>query len=82
MNSKENICFKSRKNVQKKSFHIGLKIQFNPLAPAPFIAVYSQVPQTINFIQYNRAIHSYKRKFQLLHLRIDCLDQSDVILTF
>ena len=33
-------------------------------------------------IQYNRDIHSYKRKVRPLHLRIQSLDQSDTILSF
>ena len=46
------------------------------------LRVASYTPQTIGFIQYNRPIHSYKRKFRPLRLWIHCSDQSDIILTF
>ena len=44
--------------------------------------MYSTAPQIIDFIQYDRAIHSYKQKYRPLYLRIHCLDQSDTILIF
>ena len=46
------------------------------------LGLYCIAQQTIGFIQYNRDIHSYQRKFRQLHLRIHFLDQSDTILIF